>query len=53
MKTYTREEMIQLVNDYECSRTMGEISTPSFEDWLDNRETYKDTIQTILRNVGL
>jgi hypothetical protein len=41
---YTRERMINIVNDYECSRTLGEISTPDFETWLNNKED--DNIKT-------
>ena len=37
-KTYTRKEMILLINEYECSRFLGEISTPDFEAWLNNKE---------------
>jgi hypothetical protein len=35
---YTREKMIQLVNEYEGSKILGEVSTPDFETWLKNRE---------------
>ena len=37
-KTYTRKEMILLINEYECSRFLGEISTPDFEEWLNRKE---------------
>jgi len=37
-KFYTKKEVIHLVNEYECSRFLGEISTPDFESWLNNKE---------------
>jgi hypothetical protein len=34
-RVYTKDQVIKLVNDYECQRVMGEISTPNFEEWLN------------------